>query len=240
MKHFFKKVLRPYIVNNKYKTICEIGASWGGNTNKLLQIDQLDVSIIDPCFEIDLANKYQDNKRVKVFKGLSLDILPQISKRFDCILVDGAHNWYTVFNELKIIEEKGLLKDGGTIFLHDVCWPYGRRDMYFVPESIPKKFRHPYAKKGIVFGQSELSPDSGDNAGHYNVVFEGGPKNGVLTAVEDFLKEHAKKYMFFYFRREYGLGFLVKKKDIKTKIMFIKWYYIIKWYEILSYANKNH
>ena len=166
--------------------------------------------MVDPCLDADLSQKYRDNKRISLCQGLSLDVLGRISKQFDCILIDGDHNWYTVYNELKLIEERGLLAEGGTIFFHDVCWPYGRRDMYYQPEQIPKEFVHPYEKKGIVYGQSELSSRSKVNAEYYNAVYEGGPRNGVLTAIEDFLRESGGQYRFFCLKKEFGLGVLQK------------------------------
>jgi hypothetical protein len=95
--------------------------------------------------------------------------------QFDCIIIDGDHNWYTVYNELKTIAERDLIKTEGTIFFHDVCWPYGRRDMYYQPKQIPKEFTHPHAWQGEFFA----------------AVHEGGERNGVLNALEDFLKENA-------------------------------------------------
>jgi len=237
MQTFFDRIIKPYIIENKYTSICEIGAEHGGNTDKLLSINAVRLSIIDPCIDEDLCSKYEKNERIRVYKGLSLEVLPKASQQSDCFLIDGDHNWYTVYNELKAIHEGDLLKEGGTIFLHDVCWPYGRRDMYYLPESIPERFRHPYAKKGIERGKSELSESLMFNNYLNNVLYEGNPKNGVLTAIEDFLNEHGKTYMFFYFKRKFGLGFLIKRKNVKTKIIFFKWFCLIKYYEIVEKNN---
>jgi len=228
MQRFFDKIIKPYIIGNKYTDICEIGAERGDNTDKLLSINSVRLSVIDPCIDADLCNKYENEKRVKVYKWLSLEILPKISQQFDCILIDGDHNWFTVFNELKTIEERSLIKNGGTIFLHDVCWPYGRKDMYSLPESITEEFRHPYAKQGIERGKSTLSETSTFSKNNNNAVYEGGPRNGVLTAIEDFLNAYGKRYIFFYFKREFGLGFLIKGKGVKTKIAFYKWFLLDK------------
>ena len=78
MTYFFEKILKSYIAENKYKSLCEIGASKGANTNKLLQINGVSVSVVDPCLDENLCDKYKNDKRIKVFKGLSLDILPNI------------------------------------------------------------------------------------------------------------------------------------------------------------------
>jgi hypothetical protein len=148
MQHFFEKVVGPCIVGNHYTDICEIGVKHCANTERLLLIQGLKLYLIDPCRDTNLVEKYKNAENIRVFKGLSLNILPEIPCRFDCVIIDGDHNWYTVFNELRFIEKRKLLRDGGTVFLHDVGWPYGRRDLYHTPESIPKEFRHPYAKSG--------------------------------------------------------------------------------------------
>jgi hypothetical protein len=127
---------------------------------------------------------------------------------YDCILIDGDHNWYTVFNELRLIRERGLLRRGGMIFFHDVGWPFGRRDMYYQPDTIPQEYRHKHELKGIVRGRSQLVDSGGGNAKDWNAVHEGGPKNGVLTAIEDFQSAHPSEYRFCRVRLAAGLGIM--------------------------------
>jgi hypothetical protein len=70
---------------------------------------------------------------------------------------------------------------------------------------------HPGAKRGILYGKSELSDHGGFNLDLDNANHEGGPRNGVLTAIEDFFKEHGSNYYFFMIEKEYGLGFLIRR-----------------------------
>jgi len=222
MEYFFDSIFRVYLTQ-KYKYFCEIGVAKGENTDRLLQMHPLKHVIIDPCIDCDLIGKYKNNDNVTVCKGISLQVLPKISEPFDCIFIDGDHNWYTVYNELKIINEKKLLNPGGTIFLHDVGWPYGRRDMYYLPETIPEHFRHPYERKGIIRGKSELVDTGGKYPDLFNAKFEGGARNGVLTAVEDFMKEFGHEYIFFHHKVQSGLGFLIRREGFLTELHFIKW-----------------
>jgi len=241
MHYFFDKIINPYINAFKYLNICEIGAFKGSNTDRFLAESSVRLTVIDPCLDQDLYVKYEDQNRVKLYKGLSLNVLPKLNDVFDCFLIDGDHNWYTVYNELKLIEEKNLLKKGGTIFLHDVKWPYARRDMYYVPESIPRAFRQPYAKKGIIKGSPGLSDESGMNAHMNNALHEGGPKNGVLTAVEDFLKIFEDKYYYFCSYRGEGLGILLRKENIKTFFSYFVWLLKVKtrFYERIGRTKKK-
>lgn len=233
MRIFFDRTIKPYIIQSGYVSICEIGAKGGDSSDRLLSVDFARLSIIDPCIDANLCKKYEKNERVKVYKGLSLEILPIISGCFDCFIIDGDHNWYTVYNELKTIHVRGLLKKNGTIFFHDVCWPYGRRDMYYIPDSIPKEFRHSYAKQGIERDRSSLSDTSTLYNDFNNAIYEGGPRNGVLTAIEDFLKEHEKEYLFFILHKQFGLGVLIKKENIITWIRYLRWLLKARYYEYL-------
>ena len=60
--------------------------------------------------------------------------------------------------------------------------------MYYDPETIPAEFRQPWERAGIVPGRGRLRGDRGFNARVANATAEGGPRNGVMTAIEDFVQ----------------------------------------------------
>lgn len=211
MRYFADTVLLPFMRASGYRNICEIGAQLGANTERMQSDPSLRLTVVDPCWDADLSAAYQGQDRIKVAKGLSLDVLPTLAAPFDCILIDGDHNWYTVFNELKVIHDRALLLPGGTIFLHDVEWPCGRRDLYYNLDTVPVESRQPCARKGVVRGQSALSDGPALNDGLWNADHEGGARNGVLTAIEDFLAAHRHEYFFFTITTEYGLGVLQRR-----------------------------
>lgn len=221
MINWIESVVAPHINKKNYQSICEIGSSTGAASDKLLQLTKSDITIIDPCIDVDLIGKFQTISRVRIIKGLSLDVLPSIAETFDCILIDGDHNWYTVYNELQAIDKYDLLRPGGTIFFHDVGWPYGRRDMYYSLDSIPSEFVQPHSRGGVIRGQSALI--SGLSWPHDVALVEGGPRNGVLTGIEDFYKEHAQSYGFFACPSvESGLGVLWKKNPSSQDNSFLQ------------------
>jgi len=201
--------------------VCEIGASRGASTDSLLALPDVSITVIDPCLDLDLEAKYAGEPRATICKANSLFALPTLGQAYDCILIDGDHNWYTVYNELRTISERLLLQRGGIIFLHDVGWPYGRRDMYYQPHTIPSEYRHGYARRGIVWGQNKLSDDAGINVGLCNATHEGGRRNGVLTGIEDFLREHENEYQFFRVREQFGLGVLHYRKNLADDLGFL-------------------
>jgi predicted O-methyltransferase YrrM len=221
MQNFVKSFVVPLLAKRRWTRVCEIGASLGGGTELLAPLPSIALTVIDPCLDYDLNEKFASNPHVTIKRGISLEVLPDLRDVFDCILIDGDHNWYTVYHELKVISECNLLKQGGIVFFHDVEWPYGRRDMYYQPEMIPREHRHNCAQKGIVRGQSELSDRSEFNSVLWNATHEGGTHNGVLTAIEDFLREHKDEYKFFRVREEFGLGIMYRRKNFIDDLKFL-------------------
>jgi len=235
MRTFVRHYIAPLARKRHWKYVCEIGSRTGASADHLLKLPLTSNTIIDPCIDQDLDAKYAGDPRVQVIKSNSLDALTSSQRigtasGFDCILIDGDHNWYTVFNELRLIRERALVRPGGFIFLHDVDWPYGRRDLYYQPDTIPAEFRHPFAQKGMIRGRSALAEVNGLNSTYMNALVEGGSKNGVLTAIEDFIAQNPRDYRFFRIHYQYGLGVLqfgpgggfdvAPFRDLKVKAFF--------------------
>jgi len=192
MHRFWATVIEPMLKSMKATKIVEIGSWRGANTLNLLSYCK-SVSgflhVIDPLPEYD-PKKWEEEYSgyVQFHLDLSLNILLNITQT-DAVLIDGDHNWYTVYNELSQLETN-CLRYGSPyplVLLHDVSWPYARRDLYYDPNQIPEEYLHDHDKKGILPNQSELVDSGGLNNHFSNARVEGGAKNGVLTAIEDFM-----------------------------------------------------
>ena len=213
MHNFWEKVIKPIVIAAQPKTIVEIGSLTGLNTFKLLDYCKhcnAECIIVDPKpqYNVQLLKAYYGD-HVTMMEQFSLDALQDIPK-YDLILIDGDHNWYTVYHELKLVEK--MAEQSGyfpIVMLHDTNWPYGRRDMYYFPESIPEEFRKPYARKGMEPGFSELLDSGGFNDIAFNAIYENGEKNGVLTAIEDFMKESALELQYHELYSNNGLGIII-------------------------------
>jgi hypothetical protein len=176
------------------REIVEIGAEYGGMSAVLADYAAAEggrLTSIDPAPKRAFLD-WAATANVRHIAKLSLAALDDLSG-VDAWLVDGDHNWFTVYHELKAIQA-ATRRDGKPllVFLHDVCWPAARRDMYYAPDQIPAEFRHPYDYEGgALIDQAGLFRNRGFR-GMGSFAFashEGGPRNGVLTAVEDFLEE---------------------------------------------------
>lgn len=102
-------------------------------------------------------------------------------KDYGAIFLNDDPNWFTIYNELKTIKENN--KEFPLVFICNNIFPHKRRDSYTNPECIPKEFINEYSKKLIL-------DDVSIQDGFCHAINENTSKNGVLTAIEDFLVEN--------------------------------------------------
>ena len=155
--------------------------------------------VISGDLENNLTNivlKYAENDNIsirfidldKFREGLFLDEFKKLHD-YDAIFINDDPNWYTLFNELNLIKHNNEFFP--LVFIcHDV-YPNKKRDAYINPNVIPEEFRIDYSQD---FKLGEISL----NDGLYHALNENTPKNGVSTAIEDFLSENSSiKFMDF-------------------------------------------
>ena len=167
------------------RSVVEVGAFAGDLTRVLVDWAaerDATVTAIDPAPQPDL----EALQGIELVRRTSLDALPEIPLP-DAVIIDGDHNYFTVSAELRLIGERAPGAELPLLLFHDVCWPHGRRDDYHDANSVPADFRHPVAD-----GKGGLFPgDAGLRRGALpyprSAAQEGGSRNGVLTAVEDFV-----------------------------------------------------
>jgi hypothetical protein len=213
----FSEIILGVLELSDARNIVEIGAEYGGNTTMLADfVGERNGSLtsVDPAPKPDFLEWAASHPQVRHIAKPSLQAFDTLSN-VDAWVIDGDHNWYTVYNELK--QADAICKRDGKpllAILHDINWPSGRRDMYYAPDAIPAAFRHPYSYDGgAIPGQSELAFEQGFRGhGHFAwAAHEGGARNGVLTAIEDFLEEeHAsgRELGFAEIPAVFGLGVL--------------------------------
>jgi hypothetical protein len=185
------EILVPCLEAAQVRSIVELGAYAGDLTTVLADWATgagARVSAVDPSPQDRLVWLAAERPNVELVRETSIAALPSIP-RADAVIIDGDHNYFTVSEELRLIDAgEG---DFPLVLLHDVCWPHGRRDDYYAPDQIPAEHRQPIAEGGGVFpGEPGIVP--GALPYRAAAAREGGPRNGVLTAVEDFVAERAR------------------------------------------------
>jgi Methyltransferase domain len=213
----FSDLILPALECAGVKEIVEIGAETGGTSAIFAEYCRKQggqFTSVDPSPTTEFRLWVMRNPHVRHLPMPSLEAFAEL-EGIDAWIVDGDHNWYTVTHELIEIEQicrrdrKPLLA-----FFHDVAWPCGRRDMYYAPERIPAEYRHPWQREaGVTLGHGGLLDNRGFRGGS-NFAWaesEGGPRNGVLTAIEDFMAERhrdGREYAFAEIPAVLGLGVL--------------------------------
>ncbi len=218
---FWPTVLRPVLEAAEPSTVVEVGAAGGHNTKNLLEYGVergARVHVIDPVPGFDVDGFQETYGYTFIFhRRKSHEILPEIEAP-DVVLIDGDHNWFTVYHELRILGERAE-RDGRPFpitLMHDCSWPYARRDMYYNPDDVPEEFRQPHRQANIVFGKSELSDEQGINGGLHNALTEGGPRNGVLTAVEEYIEQSGEPFVLRIVYGFSGLGMLAPAATLEA------------------------
>lgn len=211
----FAPIVLPVLQSIKPQRIAEIGASAGGHSKMLadfLRPLQGRLFSIDPMPQQSFLDWVKMSGDVVThIRQASLTGIAEVS-RADVWFIDGDHNWYTVYHELLQIEAKAREHQSPLfMFLHDVSWPCARRDMYYNPQAIPAEYLHPYSSELGITLDNPHSFEGGFKGPNW-ALKEGGARNGILTAVEDFLAVSQTQFHWIHIPAVLGLGILIDKK----------------------------
>jgi Methyltransferase domain len=170
--------------------VIEVGADKGDFTAELLDWATgpgTRVVAIDPAPAPELVELAERRSELELIRGPSPEALREALPA-GAIILDGDHNYWTLSGELRAIAERS---DGGELPLlifHDIGWPHSRRDTYYAPERVPEEHRQPLVQDALLTPGNPGTATEGVRF-EWAAAREGGPENGILTAVEDFVNE---------------------------------------------------
>ena len=171
------------------RSVAEVGAYAGDLTGLLLDWAAGvggQVIAIEPTPHPNLAALSERRPELDLIREPSHEALRHISLP-DAVIIDGDHNYFTVSGELGIVGERAPGAEIPLLMFHDIGWPHGRRDAYWDPGRVPDEHRQPTDSRPLLFPGEPGLADEGMLM-YTSAVREGGPGNGVLTALEDFLE----------------------------------------------------
>jgi hypothetical protein len=183
-----REVLRACLDARGTTSVVEVGAYEGELTRELLawaEPSGARITAIDPTPQDRLRALEADHPELDLIRETSHGALAHIDMP-DAVIIDGDHNYYTVSEELRIIGERAGAGALPLLIFHDVGWPHARRDSYYAPERIPDEARQPVVERGGI-APGEPGIVAGGLPLPWVADHEGGERNGVLTAIEDFL-----------------------------------------------------
>ena len=217
MVNFFPQTLR-LLDAGEIHFIAEIGCESGAHSRALADYIRTrggKVIFVDP-----VATDFLDSMAKQPFSDyhqmLSGEYLPAATD-IECFFLDGDHNYETMFSDLTTLAKTAEKGVGKVAFLHDVSWPWARRDLYYDVSRIANPL--PCGPEITVspFIAGDAGPDGLPPNGYWVSTQEGGPHNGVLTAVEDFLKTDAgENWRLVLAPVFYGIGILYRPDRFTT------------------------
>jgi|10_taG_2_1085330.scaffolds.fasta_scaffold12390_5 predicted O-methyltransferase YrrM len=152
---FSKLLVRDFLTNFNSPKVLEIGLDAGQTTlpmlhNMAVHFDEftyvgIDVSVNNLLIEqigqlsgihLKGVDKNPGNKNVEIYEANSLEWLysninqERIYENYDLVMIDGDHNYYTVFNELTMLED--LTHDHTLIVCDDYQGRYSDKDLFYI------------------------------------------------------------------------------------------------------------
>ena len=140
--HGYIPFIKSFLSNIKSPKVLEIGLDTGATTipvvvfmsrfHEKYQFTGIDIRLQD-SLKVMLKNIDLNVKQeLRIMQSNSLEALPNMSKsneRFDLVLLDGDHNYYTVVKELEYLNE--MVSDGGIIIVDDYHGRWSEKDMWY-------------------------------------------------------------------------------------------------------------
>lgn len=211
-----REVWLPLLDAVDARSVSEVGSESGMTTSLLVETLTRRgggrLVVVDP--DPGVVPRPREELAVEVVRGYSPQALAGLAPT-DVYLIDGDHNYHTVAGELATIAAAAVGAGRETfplLVLHDVGWPAGRRDQYYDPGRLPAERVHPHSfDVGVALGDDGAGPGGFRGEGAFAwALREGGPRNGVRTAVEDFLADH-DELAFHVVPSIFGLGVVVDR-----------------------------
>ncbi|WP_261562980.1 class I SAM-dependent methyltransferase [Frankia tisae] len=212
-----REIWVPLIEASGARSVAEIGSESGVTTALLVKLLRGGgggrLVVVDP--DPGVAPVSGGGLDVQVIRGYSPQALDGHAPT-DAYLIDGDHNYATVHGELTAIAD-AVARFSRSYFplvvLHDVGWPAGRRDQYYNPDRVPADARQPHSwDVGVEIDDPGVVRGGFRGMGAFAwALAEGGPRNGVRTAIEDFVAEHSD-LRFFTVAPIFGLGVIVDRR----------------------------
>jgi methyltransferase family protein len=209
---FWHDIVRPALERGEVRACLEIGADRGDHTRRLAEYcTQVGgrLVVVDPVVAPELRQVAGSNACIQLVAQRSDAALAAIQQPVGAVFLQGDRNYHVVLHDLRAIAELARRTDSPfpMVFLRGLSWPYGRRDMYYQPDEIPVDRRQPFARDGMHPFEPGLRGGL-FNAPYANAVREGGPRNGVATAVEDFIASAGLPLTFVKLPMHHGFGAL--------------------------------
>ncbi|TDD32554.1 class I SAM-dependent methyltransferase [Actinomadura sp. KC06] len=204
----FRELFETIFAHREIATVVEVGVESGQVSSVYADLGAT-VHCVEPAPGDELRAVLAEDPRLNLVEGLSPAVLGELPAA-DLYVLDGDHNYAVVREELAWIMANA---PDAVVAMHDVLWPCGRRDFYYQPSPLAPGDAHPATTDGPTVWHDDLTPAGFVGDGVFTAAVDaGGPRNGVLTAVEDALADDgaAGGWRFAIVPAVFGFGVLMR------------------------------
>jgi len=210
----FRDLILSCLEAAEVRVVLEIGSESGAFTSELLSFvarREGELWCVEPYPTLELEELGASEQRFHLIAGRSPQALEGVEP-CDAYIVDGDHNYWTVSRELDHAFRNREIARAPLVVLHDVSWPCGRRDQYYAPDALPPGAVHPHSwDLGSRPGEKRAGRGGLRGSGAFAIALEeGGERNGVRTAVEDFVGGR-EDLRFVHVPSVFGVGFVYSR-----------------------------
>lgn len=206
----FREMFEIIFANREINTVVEIGVESGQVSSVYTDLGAKAVYCIEPAPSDALRATLAENPALHLVERMSPEVLADLPVA-DLYVIDGDHNYAVVHPELSWIVKNA---PDAMVAMHDVLWPWGRRDLYYEPSSLSDDQRHEYSDDGPTVWLDDLTPAGFVGLGAFTAAKRsGGEANGVLTAVEDVLAQAENDdWIFEVVPAVFGMGLVMPRR----------------------------
>ncbi|OZG25860.1 hypothetical protein BH683_027335 [Williamsia sp. 1138] len=194
------------------RTVVEVGVESGGASSIYLDHGAESVYCVEPVPTDEMRETLGNNPDLHLVEGFSPAVLAEIPSG-DVYVVDGDHNYATVRGELDWILANA---PDAIVILHDLLWPWGRRDLYYNAAGLDAADVHDHGAEGPTIWHDDVTAAGFVGLGQFTAAVDaGGERNGVLTAIEDALAaDPARRHELALVPAVFGLGVIYPTTDV--------------------------
>lgn len=205
----FREVFELIFANRTILTVIEVGVESGGVSSAYVELGATNVYCVEPKPTEDLRLTLSSDSMhlVEMYSPAALTELPIA----DLYVLDGDHNYAVVRQEVMWILQNA---PGAVVVMHDLLWPCGRRDAYYEPSPLEGLDKHASGHEGPTVWHDHVTPAGFVGLGAYTwSEHAGGERNGVLTAVEDAIRESDDAWRLAVVPAVFGMGVLLRERS---------------------------
>ena len=208
-------MIAPLIEVLEPQAMVEIGSGEGRLTRRVLEASGSRESVlhaVDPAMRLDPDLDTQAGDALVLHPERAIAALSEIGA-VDLALLDGDPNYHAVHSSLEMLVRAAerAERPAPLIIVHNVHWPFGRRDGYYDPASIPPGRLHEHSDLGLLPGRRDPHPD-GLRLTPHCAVQDFLPRSGVLTAIDDMIAGSDLEWTFLEIPGFHGVGLLAEAR----------------------------